>query len=91
MSRVLPGIEHVTIPLSMNNWTNITTVCLKIEQAGSKFAGNGVWFVDDLVVVRSQSQNDYLHENFETMRPSNWHRLSGGQLKVFVYLFQTTE
>ncbi len=66
----------------LNNITNSSTVCLKIEQNGEKFAGSGSWFIDDLLIIRSRLQNQYFFDKFETMRTGNWHRLAGGQLKV---------
>jgi hypothetical protein len=68
--------------LSLNNITNSSSVCLKIEQNGDKFVGSGSWFIDDLLIVRSRLQNECFFETFKTMRPANWHRLASGQLKV---------
>ncbi|CAF0744576.1 unnamed protein product [Adineta steineri] len=80
--RILPGIEYVTVPFSLNNITNSTTICLKIEQKGEKFLGSGSWFIDDLLIIRSRLQNDYFFDTFQAMQPANWHRLAGGQLKT---------
>ncbi|CAF0939143.1 unnamed protein product [Adineta ricciae] len=78
--RVLPGIEYVTVPLSLNNLTNSSTACLKIEQNGEKFSGGGSWFIDDFLLIRSRLQNDYFFDTFQMMRTGNWYRLTGGQL-----------
>ena len=86
--RIFSGIEHVTIPLSLNNIINSSTVCLKIEQDGDMFVGRGSWFVDDLVIVRSRLQSGYVFEKFEAMKTSNWYRLVGGQLQVVFYLIK---
>ncbi|CAF4652472.1 unnamed protein product, partial [Rotaria sp. Silwood2] len=80
--QILPGIEHVTVPLSFNNITNSSTVCLKLEQDGDKFTGSGSWFIDDLLIIRSRLQNEYFFETFKTMRSTNWYRLVGGHLKT---------
>ncbi|CAF3387291.1 unnamed protein product [Rotaria sp. Silwood1] len=80
--QILPGIEHVTVPLSLNNITNSSTVCLKIEQDGDKFVGSGSWFIDDLLITRFRLQNEYFFETFKTMRLTNWYRLVGGHLKT---------
>lgn len=66
----------------MNNITNSSAICLKIEQKGEKFAGSGSWFIDDLFLVRSQLQKKFFSDTFQSMQPTNWYRLSGGQLKV---------
>jgi hypothetical protein len=84
--RILPGIEYVTVPLSLNNLVNTSIVCLKIEQNGDKFTGSGSWFIDDLLIIRSRLQNEYFSETFQAMQPANWYRLAGGQLKV-IFLF----
>ncbi|CAF5045160.1 unnamed protein product, partial [Rotaria sp. Silwood1] len=80
--RIVPGIESVTLPLSLNNITNSSTVCLKIEQDGDKFVGSGSWFIDDLLITRFRLQNEYFFETFKTMRLTNWYRLVGGHLKT---------
>ncbi len=68
------------MPFSLNNITNSSSICLKIEQ-------NGTWFIDDLLIIRSRLQNEYFFETFKTMQPANWYRLAGGQLKViFIFL-----
>ncbi len=75
------------MPFSLNNITNSSSVCLKIEQNGDKFIGSGTWFIDDLLIIRSRLQNEYFFETFKTMQPANWYRLAGGQLKViFIFL-----
>ena len=80
---MLPGIEYVTVPLSLSNLTNSSMACLKIEQNGEKFSGGGSWFIDDFLLIRSRLQNDYFFDTFQTMRTGNWYRLTGGQLMVF--------
>ncbi|CAF1574185.1 unnamed protein product [Rotaria magnacalcarata] len=80
--QISPGIEHVTVPLSLVNLTNSSTVCLKIQQKGEKFAGSGSWFIDDLLIIRSRQLAEYFFETFQTMRSTNWYRLVGGQLKT---------
>lgn len=83
LSRILPGIEQVTIPLTAKDLVNVSsTVCLKIEQAGDRFHGKGSWFIDDLLIVRSRDRDDVFLDSFETMRPGKWHRLVGGHWKV---------
>jgi hypothetical protein len=85
--RILPGIEYVTVPFSINNITNSSIVCLKIEQNGEKFISSGSWLIDDLLMIRSRLQNEYLFEKFQKMRTTNWYGLASGQLKVmFIFL-----
>lgn len=86
--RISSGIEHVAIPLLLTNVTNSSTVCLKIEQDGDKYMGSGSWFIDDLLITRSREQNDFFFESFEALKPSNWYRLVGGQLKVSAAIIQ---
>ena len=43
-----------TVPFSLNNITNSSSICLKIEQNGDKFIGSGTWFIDDLLIIRSR-------------------------------------
>jgi hypothetical protein len=71
----------------LKNLINTSSVCLKIEQKGDKFTGNGAWFIDDLLIIRSRLQNEYFSETFQAMQPANWYRLAGGQLKV-TFLFR---
>ena len=72
------------MPLVWTNFTNSSEVCLKLEQAGEKFAGGGAWFIDDLLIVRSRAEKNFFSDNFEALRPANWYRLAGGQLKVLI-------
>jgi len=70
----------------LNNITNSSIICLKIEQDGDNFTGSSSWFIDDLLIIRSRLQNEYFSELFQAMQPANWYRLAGGQLKV-TYIF----
>jgi hypothetical protein len=78
----------VTIPFSLTNITNASIVCFKIEQNGDKFTGSSSWFIDDLLMIRSRLQNEYFSERFDAMKPDNWYRLAGGQLKVIIIFFE---
>ena len=77
----------MTIPFSLNNITNSSIVCLKIEQKNDKLLSTGSWFIDDLLMIRSRLQNEYFSETFHAMQPANWYRLAGGQLKVTFIFF----
>lgn len=80
--RILPNIESITVPISIPKPIDNKVLCLKIEQAGDRFAGGSSWFIDDFSIIRSRKDNDDFFDTFSSMKPSNWHQLLGGHLKV---------